>query len=419
MAAATDFTPVIRELWPQDRLDKVTYEASPLLGMLPKDEDFSERVRHIAVQGRNIMSGSADFSTAQTASTDATSGSPGFKDFQVTITSNYAIGVLDSLTLERGKSNKAALVDAIDSCVKGALEEIANNQSVDAYRDGTGALGQVKSSSGISTTSLTLNNIEDVDNFEVGMELVFAATKTGALRNSGASATITAIDRSTGVLTSDSNWTAQVAAAADSDYLFRKGDAPNNTGSLLKLMGVGGWIPLTSPSASESHFGVDRSVDAWRYAGVRHDGSGGSAVKDELLKLCTKIFRSSNRRAKPEYIFMNPIDLESLLLDMEGQHSYQKVDSSHASVYYEAVTFSSPFGQLKVFPDKYCPEKYAWALDLRTWKLASLGKFTRLIQNDGNEMLRRSSADGVEFRGVSRAQLYTTAPGFNGVVKFP
>jgi hypothetical protein len=290
---------------------------------------------------------------------------------------------------------------------------------VDAYRDGTGALGQVKSSSGISTVSLTLNNIEDIDNFEVGMELVFAATKTGALRNSGASATVTGITRSTSVLTTDSNWTSQVAAAADSDYLFRKGDAPNNTGSILKLMGVGGWIPLTAPSASESFFGVDRSHDDWRYSGVRHDGSGGSAVKDEIMKLLTKLFRSSNRRARPEHLFMNPIDLESLLLDMESQHSYQKVDSAHANVYYEAVTFSSPFGQIKVFPDKYCPEKYAWALDLRTWKLASLGKFTRLIQNDGREMQRRASADGVEFRAVSRAQLYTTAPGYNGVVKLP
>lgn len=418
MAQASDFTPVIRELWPQERLEKVTYEASPLLGMLPKDEDFAERVRHIAVQGRNIQSGSADFSTAQTASTDSTSGSPQYKDFQVTITSNYHIGVLDSLTLERGKSNKAALVDAIDTTIKGALEELANNQSVDAYRDGTGALGQV-GSSGISTTSLTLSNIEDVDNFEVGMEIVFAATKTGALRNSGASATITAINRSTGVLTSDSNWTAQVAAAADADYLFRKGDAPNNTGSLLKMTGLGGWVPLTSPSASESFFGVDRSHDSWRYAGVRHDGSGGSAVKDEVMKLLTKLFRSSNRRAKPEYLFMNPIDLESLLIDIEGQHSYQKVDSPHANIYYEAVTFASPFGQLKVFPDKYCPEKYAWALDLRTWKLASLGKFTKLIQNDGREMQRRASADGVEFRAVSRAQMYTVAPGFNGVVKLP
>jgi Family of unknown function (DUF5309) len=384
--------------------------------MLPKDEDFSERTRHIAVQGANMMSRSADFSTAQTLS--ATSA-PGFKGFDVTITSDYAVGILDSLTIERGKSNKAALVDALDNCIKGCLEEIGNSKSVDLYRNGTGALAQAKASGAFSTTSLTLLNIEDVDNFEVGMELVFAATATGALRNSGASATVTAINRDTGVLTSDSNWTSQVAAAADSDYIFCKGDAPNNTGTNVKLTGLGGWIPFTAPSASESFFGADRSTDTERYAGFRHDGSGGSAVKDELLKLLTKMYRGTNKRARPDHIFMNPIDLQSLLLDIESQHSYQKVDSTNANVFYEAVTFMSPFGQLKVFADKYCPEKYAWALDLRTWKLASLGKMPRIIQNDGLETLRQSSADGVEFRAVARAQLYTTAPAFNGVVKFP
>jgi hypothetical protein len=52
-------------------------------------------------------------------------------------------------------------------------------------------------------------------------------------------------------------------------------------------------------------------------------------------------------------------------------------------------------------------------LQLDTWKVYSLGKMVRVLDTDGLQMLRQSSADGVEVRYGGYLQIGCNAPGFN------
>ena len=95
------------------------------------------------------------------------------------------------------------------------------------------------------------------------MQLVFAANTASALRASGASITITGVDRDLGVLTFAS--TAAITGLTNADSIFANGDytAANDK---LKCSGLLDWIPSTTPSAT-TFFGVDRSTDPTRLAG--------------------------------------------------------------------------------------------------------------------------------------------------------
>ena len=53
-----------------------------------------------------------------------------------------------------------------------------------------------------------------------------------------------------------------------------------------------------------------------------------------------------------------------------------------------------------------------------TWKLYSLKPVPHIQKPDGLMALRRATADGIEVRIASYAQLGCKAPGWNGKVKF-
>jgi copper chaperone CopZ len=89
-----------------------------------------------------------------------------------------------------------------------------------------------------------------------------------------------------------------------------------------------------------------------------------------------------------------------------------------AKLYYPGILINGAAGQIKVFPDRSCPAKTAFLLQMDTWKLYSLGPAPHIAKYaDGLEMLRVYNSDAAELRVVSYAQLGCNAPGFNANVK--
>jgi hypothetical protein len=58
-----------------------------------------------------------------------------------------------------------------------------------------------------------------------------------------------------------------------------------------------------------------------------------------------------------------------------------------------------------------------WVVQQNTWKLASLKKSIRVLDQDGNKMLRVSNADSMEIRIGGYKQFGCMAPGYNGNFK--
>jgi hypothetical protein len=73
---------------------------------------------------------------------------------------------------------------------------------------------------------------------------------------------------------------------------------------------------------------------------------------------------------------------------------------------------------MTVLADRDCPEDLMYMLDMSTWGYYSLKEPVMLLDQDGNKMLRESSADACEVRIGGYAQLGCVAPGANGVLVF-
>ena len=72
-----------------------------------------------------------------------------------------------------------------------------------------------------------------------------------------------------------------------------------------------------------------------------------------------------------------------------------------------------PAGTVDVIPDINCQPNVAWALQLDTWSLNSLGEAPQILDLDGNNMLREASADAYEVRMGFYGNCATVAPGWN------
>lgn len=411
MAGPSDYTPVIRELWPQSRIEQRFFKNSPVLAKMPRSKDFAEVTKHIAVKYGIPQGGSH---TASTAIAQGAAAASKFSGFSVTIAEDFQVGTLDDLTLERGKVKKAAIVDALESEIGGMIDNLSARMSFEIHRSGAAARGRV-GTSGITTSALTLATKSDVYNFEVGQQIVISDTETGALRDSGDYVTIIAINPVTGVLTGDSSWATTISGATDADYLFVRGDSANG-GSVLGLRGLAAWNPYSTPAAL---FGVTRTTHRDRLAGISYDGSGQTSVKQAVLKLCTQIHLASRGMASGGTVILHPNNYDSLLIDLQSAVRYTESGSTVAGVYFKGVTLSTALGELDVLPDPYAPEGYARVVNFEHFKLDGLGEMPHIVQNDGQRVTRQASAFGVEFRAVWRAQAVCEAPITMGVALLP
>lgn len=417
MSAASDFNPVIRVLFPQTRVDQRFFAQSPVLANMERSKDFAERTKYIAVQRGIPQGGSHTAATALDSTVKGVTGSK-FESFAVTIAEDFQAGTIDDLTMERGKVNKAALVDALEKEIGGMIDNLAARASFEIHRSGTNARGRRGS---VSSADLTLATRTDVYNFEVGMQICAAETETGELRDSGDYVTILGINPATGVLTADANWSA-IDSMANSDYLFVRGDAPNNTGSILGLVGLGGWNPYATPGAL---FGVTRTTHADRLAGIRYSGASDTTVKKAIRRLATQIFLASrgaaaNKSHNNVKVILHPDDLDSLIIDLQTAVRY--VDKSPGKidgVFFSGVVLTTQLGDLECLPDPYAPAGYARIVNFDHFKLDGLGEVPHIVQNDGLKTLRASASFGQEFRAVWRAQAVCDMPVTMGVCLLP
>lgn len=392
---------VVKELYDVQRVENLVYEGAPLLAMLKKSKDFYGDVKPIPLQYGNPQGVSATFATAQTNVYGAE-----YARYQLTRTTMYGVGQIAGEAIEATQNNKGAFVKLFDREISTLLHQLGRDWHTHLYGNGGGALGQVGS---VSTTDVTLSNIEDVVNFEVGMEIASSeADGTSGSVQSG-TATITAINRDTGVLTTDSNWTSQIASLDADDYLFREGDF----GAVLT--GTRGWVPDSAPSAT-AFFGLDRTTDITRLGGVRYDGSAVSI--EEAIQTGAARLARQGALAKPSHLFMHPDRYNDLCISMGSKIQY--VNHSVGKVGFDGVKMAcGPAGYVDVFPDYACPDTRGMLLKMDTWEWCGLGECPEIIQQDGLRVLRQAAADGVEVRAKVRGNLACFAPGYNCNIQLP
>ena len=90
----------------------------------------------------------------------------------------------------------------------------------------------------------------------------------------------------------------------------------------------------------------------------------------------------------------------------------QYVDlQANAKISFRAIVVDGTKGPIKVVGDHNCQSNRIFGLKLALWKLYTLGKAVRVLDTDGLQMLRQSSADGVEVRYGQYGNVGCRAPG--------
>jgi hypothetical protein len=186
----TSLAPALKTLYTKEKVENLVYGDNPLLAMIPKMESFYGDSKKQPLIYGNPQARSATFSTAQGQVSAASSK---LKSFLITRVKDYGFARVDHETLKASENDQGAVLRAAQLEIDNAMHQLSMSLATALYRSGSGSIGQVANSS-YSTTVLTLLNIEDVVNFEVGMTLVTSTADGGGSVKSG-SLSVSGVDR--------------------------------------------------------------------------------------------------------------------------------------------------------------------------------------------------------------------------------
>lgn len=390
---------ILKTKYDQRKLYQLTYPDCAFLGRIRKDEKFGGNNARITLRYGAPQGGSADFATAQgnkTTSTDA--------GFLLTRAKEYHIAGITGEALLAAEGDENTLLNGVKAEMEGAMRNFRRSISISLYRNGGGQRGVISASSNVATTTITLATSSDVVMYEVGMWVNLAIDDgTGGAGVETGRVQITAINRDTGALTASANWNT-ITGAAVGQFIFRQADY----GVMVK--GLSGWLPAVAPVGGDNWFGVDRSADTTRLAGVRFAAAVGAAKEDTLIDCSARLGREG---ATPDAVYMNNLDRADIVKGLMGKAVYEMTKSTDGSIGYKALLLEGDKGPLKVYADPNCPQGQFFMLQEDTWVLKSIKGCPHIIDEDGNKMLREAAADGFEWRLRALFQLGCEAPGFN------
>lgn len=401
-ATVTSLDGVLKVYYDEFKLKIMQYGESTLLAALPRMTKFGGKNLPIPIVYNTPQGRGTTISQAQTVASPSKN-----TDFVLTRASDYGVVTIANEALEAAEEgDKAAFISARVTEIDGIYTQLVRSLSTAVYGTGSGSIGNVGSGQG--SLVLTLSDIEQVVNFDVGM--VITASSADASGARVGSATISAIDYDAGTLsTTGSNWNTQITSLGAGDFLQVQGDFT------AKLTGLGGWLPSAAPSAT-AFFGVDRSINPSRLGGIRVPTSiaqPGTAIEEKLMRSVARVAREGS---KPNLIVVNYARFADIQASLGARAVYGMVESNEGDFGFDTIRITCGTNTVDILADPYCPSAIAYILQLDTWKLYSLKDVPRFENGDGLMMLRQSSADGVEVRCKYYAQLGSVAPGKNGRV---
>lgn len=428
-ATSASAVSVLKELYVDDQsfMKDLVYAKNPSFALIPKDESvdgLAGKYIPCPLQFGDPQGRSHTFATAQTNQTPNQ-----YSSFFVYIIQDYQLVTITNLLIEQTRSNAASFVDEMKREMDGGIKNLSNNMAFEQFGSGTATRGVIGSAITNPTGSIyqfTLSNPQQIVNFEVGMTIQTSATDGGAVKPTGTPlvpdlGTIYSVNRATGVIQFTVAQGAPQTDWALADSITVQGDIPaaggsgfgpiGQTGSFLAASGFAAWIPLTSPASNDSYWGVNRSVDPTRLAGLRYDASAFTIEEGVVNAL-----GFANREgADPDVMVLNFNSYTALENALGAKVQYVDIKHQEADVAFEGIRFHSAYGYLTVYADRNATPQQGLCLTMDTWKLRSLDKAPHILTYglEGLEGLRVGNSDALEVRVGSYYNYTNNAPGWN------
>lgn len=419
---ATDMTtalPMLKVFYEGIEAKRILYKNRPLFAMIPKRENVGGSSVPVPVIYNNSQNRSS------TVSGGAFSGASTFGSvtFQVTTKTVYGGGSISNQAIKASKTNAMAFVDLLTEAIDRALDNAGQNIATQIARSGTGSVAQIASTATINSAStyVALANPDDIVNLAVDMNIAASQTDGGSLRAYASTGCyIVKIDRPNGSFLCSATMGGSPAAlnslltsVAVGDYIYQNASDLNAFYS-----GIPGWI-AGSAVTSSSFYGVDRTVDKSRLAGITFDGSGLS-MQDAIYKAAAIVTREGGRADK---LFLNYADYTNLQAELRGNQVFftptnVMSEDPRLNLSFSAIALAGPAGTIHVMLDPYVPTGKGYLLQMDSWELVSVGPPVELFNGDGLDMLRDSTGDLLNFRITGYGNILCKQPGFNAIITF-
>ena len=398
----TKFAPALKEYYTNTAVENMVYKDHPALAMVKKMEMFyGENLPLPTIYG-NPQGRSSNFKKAKDNKTSSV-----LAKFTLTRFKDYSLASIDNETAEASENDKGAFLKAMTVEIDGALQAATNSAASDMFGTGSGRIGKILSiaanDGGSGNTRVNLVSAEDIVYFEQGMTLnVSVADGGGAVKTVNTSVVIS-VNRDIGYFHVLDAEAAASTFAAD-DFLFVDGDYDS------KMPGFAAWLPKTDAAAQTTFLGVDRSLDPTRLAGIRFDGTA-MPIEEALIKAASRVQREGGN---PDYVFLSYDKYSDLEASLGSKIQYvMPTAAGRADISFRGIQLNTNKGTMTVLADSYCPEGSAFMLTMKTWQLFSLKKMIRILDLDGNKVLRENDEDAVEVRVGGYKILGCNAPGWN------
>jgi hypothetical protein len=424
-ATATNQVQSLKELYKNDSpfMKNLVYSKNPLLSLIPKDESptgLAGKYLPVPIVYSTGQGRATDIATAQTNQSPTVEIS-----FFVYRVSNYAVATITNELLEATASDMGAFMKAGTLQMNGAVRTITNDLAHDLFSDGSGSRGVI---SAISTGVITLATPSDVVNFEVNQVLTSysVAGLTATVSTGGNLGYVIAVNRTSGTVTvsatsggaagTPTNWSTSFPnLAVQGDINFAASGLAIGATGAKKVCGLAGWLPKTAPTTGDSFWGVDRSTDASRLAGVRYDGSA-QPIEEALIDGAALVAREGGQ---PDMAFVSFASFAALEKALGAKVQYAEAVHDESQIAFKGITVNAPYGTITVMPDRSCTSKTAYLLQMETWKLRTLNKAPHVLtygEFEGLQGLRIGNSDAVEIRVGYYGNLTCEAPGWNCVI---
>lgn len=411
---------ILKELYDDQKVQWLTYKDNPFLAMLKKEEKFPGKYFPVPVVYGLSQGSSATFANAYN-----NQSSPQVAEFLVTRVADFSLATIDGQLLAAAQTDPGAFIDGSELMIDAAFQNEVNRIASAIFRNGAGTIGQIASVAFVSGTTytITLADPDDMVQFETNQVLVAVQNVDASGTAPTDTATVTKVDRNAGVLTVTSatniasDWPATywLAIQGDLPSLSNNNFQPSGsttTNSLLKIAGLAAWLPLSAPSSSDSFFGVNRSIDNQRLAGVSYDGSALS-LEEALLQGTGRIALNGGR---VDTGICSYSTYTALITSLGAKVQY--IDKEVGQIGFRGVQVNGANTTMSIFPDRNCPDGVIYCLEMDSWCLRSQNPAPHILKYmDEIEILRVPGVDAAELRIGMYGNMYTNKPGHNGVIK--
>lgn len=389
------------------KLGNTAFKDNPLITWLPHDENAGGEL--VVLRYRYGMSQGVGVTYSQAKTRADLSG---VKAAKVTVDYEtfYSVATVDNTAIERAAGGNLAATNVLQRAINDAMEAHGDHLETFAFSDGWPSLGQVVTGS-ISGATFKVA-AQDIEKWEVDLEVVFAASRTtGALRDSGASLTVTKVDRDTNTITFGAN-ISTINGLTNADHCFIKTTRITDA-SRQCMIGLLGWIP-DSVGGSDA-FGdgsLNRSVDPFRLAGARITIAAGTSVKQGLIDF---FVRCGKYKIKPDALFCSFERWGDLIKELGNDVRYVDIENKKYGLTISGVRLFTPKGEVPVIASSKCPYGFVWGLTRKSWKLYSVNGALIRPATRYQKALDSSSADSIELRYRSFAQIGCLEPHQNAI----